>query len=1760
MMGDLKDMKDDHVQRMATLQKAYEGLLRRNHQIASEMLDKARQKAGERIKMYKDKAIEINKQLMSEKKAMEKQQRSTDKEMKAMKRDVDAIIRAKKDISKELASREKKLSQKHEEVRVLQARLSEYEGKYSDVDGTVAKLEDELASVKAEAGSLGGELQAKVEEAASLEDALKSAEAELVKLKAGNVAVSSVEMQGLVQELDEARATIPMLEAEKEALTAEIARLSGGGAVAGVAAVDGAQVELLKGKLEDVDKARRAELERFRGATAELEARAEAEKEAALAAQQELYDTMIKQMLRAGKTKEEQKQRKALDSIADERLVKAQREADEAARKKAQADARKDEVDGKCSALSDRLAELEAELARKKAREQEVAPEHAELAAAVQQQEAAAADAQGHRARAAQYTAEEGRAQLAKFNLDWDQVNGPVVAQLLDVCKNYNLMKALQEDMRGIKAQHEEAKALSGSPDLDVSGPAKIRAKELAGQFNALKGDATTHKAQWHNQVQELGLKDAGVGFTSDEDFEQLALAAEMWHEVMRKDPSARNTGAIRGAKGAVIPANLAGVMKEFQLDPTATDAATVAALEAIVGDYTAQRAKQEELKDVKADFDAKKAGVKDKEDEATKAKQALAEAKAEGKPAEEVDALQAQVEALGKESVALKKEAKALMDRFNALKPEAKALQEQWRAAVAERGLVSPQHPFESVADFELLTYIADEWRAWQDAEGAESGPRDIGDDELPSGPSEEMRAKVAALEQEKAALGGDIGALEGERAALLKEKEEYEDMQQMAALATLAANKEANKAKQAYKKVEAEARAEAGEDPVDGDDDEAEQDLTGGNAILINEDVAEAHKELLEAKFALAQAQKQAEVFRGQIHEERKKHQGELEELEARIKELEAEIEAWKRKEVQWKVSAGTFYAKAGIAGVQSQNAVGQEFKSEGVTDEEAKQMIEELKSRVASAQREMEQAQKREREAIAKQRDMEQKLRDGDAEGALAVGQATTEASAVSELTAAAAAATVAGAGAGNPEEEARLAAEVAQHKALAAEQQDARKKAEQELASVKSQLATLEASASGSSKDLQEKLKSLSASLSTAEAALADTKEQLAAETASKAEAATQHGSVVAQLEALKAGLESERDTLTARVKELESQLQQRDAELQGKNDDLTGKIAQLAALEDEMRALRDQLAAKDVEMAEKTAAQEAAAAAALQEAHDKAAAEMAAAEAKAKEDLDAADAARAAAVQALDGEVQLKDAALQDASEKQTRIDGLNAEVDALTKKQAEMAVKYVEEQERRKHFQQEYEAAKGKIRVYARVRPFIRLEKESQNPQALVKCVHPADNVWTLLLNIQKNSLQENRLVDDWTPKTFDHIFLSGYEDQFGAGADNGSQAQVFKECEGFAEMAFDGLNTCIFAYGQSGSGKTWTMRGSVTDPEQFGLKPRMVRHVFEMKEKTKARYDTKISCSMFEIYNDEIQDIFERHEMVLKWEATNGKCYKCYDPGHSYNVCPNCAKCRGSGHSFSLCKSKQVGKFYLDRFQPPEKKLDVKVLGNQRVSIPGLQQRELGSFEEMQQLCDDAELLRRVRATGLNDESSRSHLIFAIYIEKKERNPKDKKKALPTFGKLSLCDLAGSEKVERTQMAADVSPADRKLMIEEGKRINASLSVLTSIFAALGAKLKPGEKRQLPRYRENLLTNCMQDSIGGNARTLMFVNVSPSLMNFEETKQTLSYGDLVQNITGTVATADVDVEQYIDRIAQLEEQLKKYRGGDAAEPAENTA
>ena len=136
----------------------------------------------------------------------------------------------------------------------------------------------------------------------------------------------------------------------------------------------------------------------------------------------------------------------------------------------------------------------------------------------------------------------------------------------------------------------------------------------------------------------------------------------------------------------------------------------------------------------------------------------------------------------------------------------------------------------------------------------------------------------------------------------------------------------------------------------------------------------------------------------------------------------------------------------------------------------------------------------------------------------------------------------------------------------------------------------------------------------------------------------------------------------------------------------------------------------------------------------------------------------------------------------------------------------------------------------------------------------------------------------------------------------------------------------------------------------------------------------------------------------------------------------------------------------------------------------------------------------------RQVRKTLMNDESSRSHLIFSITIE--STNKMNGKKQL---GKLSFIDLAGSESSKKTG-------TDKEGQLE-ANAINQSLSALGNVISALA------EGAKFIRYQENLLTRLMRDSLGGNAKTLMFVNCSPSNYNEMETKNSLEYAKRVKEI-----------------------------------------
>ena len=174
--------------------------------------------------------------------------------------------------------------------------------------------------------------------------------------------------------------------------------------------------------------------------------------------------------------------------------------------------------------------------------------------------------------------------------------------------------------------------------------------------------------------------------------------------------------------------------------------------------------------------------------------------------------------------------------------------------------------------------------------------------------------------------------------------------------------------------------------------------------------------------------------------------------------------------------------------------------------------------------------------------------------------------------------------------------------------------------------------------------------------------------------------------------------------------------------------------------------------------------------------------------------------------------------------------------------------------------------------------------------------------------------------------------------------------------------------------------------------------------------------------------------------------------------------------------------------------------KLDVKMNQTGQVQVKNVTVKPLRSQEDTTHVFETGLGGRQVRKTLMNDESSRSHLIFSIVIDATNRLTGKK-----TSGKLSFIDLAGSESSKKT--------GTDKEGLAEANAINQSLSALGNVISALA------EGAKFIRYKENLLTKLMQDSLGGNAKTLMFVNCSPSVYNEMETKNSLEYAKRVKEI-----------------------------------------
>ncbi|KAK4767541.1 hypothetical protein SAY86_015291 [Trapa natans] len=323
---------------------------------------------------------------------------------------------------------------------------------------------------------------------------------------------------------------------------------------------------------------------------------------------------------------------------------------------------------------------------------------------------------------------------------------------------------------------------------------------------------------------------------------------------------------------------------------------------------------------------------------------------------------------------------------------------------------------------------------------------------------------------------------------------------------------------------------------------------------------------------------------------------------------------------------------------------------------------------------------------------------------------------------------------------------------------------------------------------------------------------------------------------------------------------------------------------------------------------------------------------------------------------------------------------------------------------------------------------------------------------------------------------TFDHV-----------ACETISQEKLFRVVGmPMVENCLSGYNSCMFAYGQTGSGKTYTMMGEINEVEDqlnedCGITARVFDYLFarirvdeESRRDEKLKYSCK--CSFLEIYNEQITDLLE----------------------------------------------------------PSSSNLQLREDMKKGVYVENLTEYRVKTVQDVIMLLLQGTANRKIAATQMNDESSRSHSVFTCVMESSWE--KDSMNHV-RFARLNLVDLAGSERQKSSGAEGD--------RLKEAANINRSLSTLGLVIMTL-VDLAHGRQRHVP-YRDSRLTFLLQDSLGGNSKTMIIANVSPSISSSNETLSTLKFAQrakLIQNNAKVNEDASDDVTALQRQIQFLKDQL----------------
>uniref|UniRef100_A0A0D9ZTH3 Kinesin motor domain-containing protein n=2 Tax=Oryza TaxID=4527 RepID=A0A0D9ZTH3_9ORYZ len=346
------------------------------------------------------------------------------------------------------------------------------------------------------------------------------------------------------------------------------------------------------------------------------------------------------------------------------------------------------------------------------------------------------------------------------------------------------------------------------------------------------------------------------------------------------------------------------------------------------------------------------------------------------------------------------------------------------------------------------------------------------------------------------------------------------------------------------------------------------------------------------------------------------------------------------------------------------------------------------------------------------------------------------------------------------------------------------------------------------------------------------------------------------------------------------------------------------------------------------------------------------------------------------------------------------------------------------------------------VQVILRCRPMSDEETKSNTP-VVISC------------NERRREVAATQIIAN---KQIDRTFA--FDKVFGPAS---KQKDLFEQSiSPIVNEVLEGYNCTIFAYGQTGTGKTYTMEGGGTRktkngelPTDAGVIPRAVRQIFDILEAQCAEYSMKVT--FLELYNEEITDLLAPEEP----------------------------------------------KFPIVPEDKTKKPIALMEDGKGGVFVRGLEEEVVYSAGEIYKILDKGSAKRRTAETLLNKQSSRSHSIFSITIHIKELTHEGEE--MIKIGKLNLVDLAGSENISRS--------GARDGRAREAGEINKSLLTLGRVINALVE-----HSGHVP-YRDSKLTRLLRDSLGGKTKTCIIATISPSVYCLEETLSTLDYAHRAKNI-----------------------------------------